>query len=70
MLAPGDWEIAADGSIAPESFRRLRERFPFLERVPLESVASPDDMKSLFTVELIVETVRHALRKSPSRLRS
>lgn len=60
LLDPKDWTTSADATDASENFRRLRERFPFLEEVDLESAASADDLKSLFTVALIVAMVRHA----------
>ncbi|MEX0716467.1 MAG: acyl carrier protein [Planctomycetaceae bacterium] len=61
LLDPRDGTASADATGTSENFRRLRERFPFLENVDLESAATPDDLKSLFTVDLIVATVRHAL---------
>jgi acyl carrier protein len=61
LFDAGAWQPAPDGGVAAEDLRRMRERFPFLDTAAMQSARTPGDLKSLFTVGVIVETVRGAI---------
>lgn len=60
VLGGGDVKIDEHGVVTADSLRRLSESYPFLRIDQVGPAPTPEDMKSLLTVDVITHFVRLA----------